>query len=431
MNRLISLSATLAACLMVSVVARAADVASPTTTEMLKQIDGMNFEDLVTRTAGRIDPSRLGDYAGDFDEYWKRARVNFEGKTFEAIVADTTNARNKAVREAARLVPNAMLGNHTAPADLLLVKSPGGAPTSVQAKLGAGGVLDALGDPKYRGMDIVTCRESLDELVARLKKEVAKAGRRGLPLPPEYQRLKDALESGRVWKKLPCGAPLPERSYVEAVSRTHYQAQWTATAKKLAAATDDAARAVAVTDDVVRGATGTAAAEVSQAATVATEAAKAGGAADDVVTTVSTTVSKTVGKTLVRWAGPVAYVYEVGYRGYRVYSTEAEFAAGEISQEEREVEHAGNVGGAAGGVGGASGGAWGGAAVGTMLCPGLGTVAGGVIGGIGGAIGGSYAGEVAAEAAVDAIHATGTTVRAAVRWTGKGLYRAYRWASPW
>lgn len=424
MNRLIALVATLAACLMVSVVARAADVASPATMEMLKQIDGMSREDLVTRTAGKVDPSRFGDYAGDFDEYWKRARMNFEGKTFEAIVADTTNARNKAVREAARLVPNAMLGNHTAPADLLLVKSPGGTPTWVQAKLNADGVLNALGDPKYRGMDVVTCRESLDELVARLKKEVAKAGRRGLPLLPKYQRLKDALESGRVWQKLPCGAPLPERSFVETVSRTHCQAQWNATAKQLAAATDDAARAVAASDDAIRGATVTTTAEVSQAATVAKQAAaKAGGAADDVVTT--------VGRSVVRWAGPVAYAYEVGYRGYRVYSTEAKYAAGEISQEEREVEHAGNAGGAAGGVGGATGGAYGGAAVGTMICPGIGTVAGGVVGAVGGAIGGSHAGEYVAEAAMDAVHATGTTVRGAVRWTRKGLSRVYRSITPW
>lgn len=424
MKRFTFLAAAMAACMMVAPVARSAEVANPTTAVMVQQIDSTRFADLVTRTAGAVNPNRISEYAGDFDEYWKRARVNFEGKTFEAIVADTTNARNKAVREAARLVPNAMLGNHTAPADLLLVKTSGAAPTLVQAKLHASGVIEALGDPKYRGMDVVTCRESLDDLVARLKQETAKAARRELPLAPEYQRLKDALESGRVWKKLPCGAPLPERSHVEAVSRTHYQAQWTATAKQLAAATDDAARAVAATDDVIKGAMATTPAEMSTSATVAKEAvAKVTGAADDVVTTLGTTV--------VRWAGPVATVYEVGYRGYRVYSTESKFAAGQISQEEREVKHAGNVGGAAGGVGGATSGAYGGAAVGSMICPGIGTVAGGVVGGIGGAIGGSYAGQVVAEAAMDAVHATGTTVRGVARWTSKRLYRAYRWASPW
>lgn len=421
MNRFTFLVAAMAACVMVAPVARSAEVANPATSAMVQQIDSMRFEDLVTRTAGTVDPSRIGKYAGDFDEYWKRARVNFEGKTFEAIVADTTNARNKAVREATRLVPNAMLGNHTAPADLLLVKSPGAAPTLVQAKLGTGGVLEALGDAKYRGMEIVTCRESFDELVARLKKEAAKAARRGLPLTPEYQRLQDAIESGRVWKKLPCGAPLPERSYVEAVSRSHCQRQWTTAAKQLAGVTDDTARAVSA---AVRGASDGTAAGTAKAARVAKEAAaQAGGAADDVVAT--------LGKTVVRWAGPVATVYEVGSRGYRVYTTEAKFAAGEISQVKREVEHAGNAGGAAGGIGGATGGAWGGAAVGSMIFPGIGTVAGGVVGGIGGAIGGSYAGQVAAEAAMDAVHATGTTVRAAAGWTGNRLYQAYRWATPW
>jgi hypothetical protein len=424
MNRFIFPAAVMAAYVTIAPAARGAEVATQTIAAMVQQVDSISFNDLITRTAGSVNPSRISEYAGDFDEYWKRARVNFEGKTFEAIVADTTNARNKAVRDAARLVPNAMLGNHTAPADLLFVKSPGATPTMVQAKLGAGGALDALGDPKYRGMDIATCRESLDELVARLKKEAAKATRRGLPLPPEYQRLKDAIDSGRLWEKLPCGAPLPERSYVEAVARKQCQAQWTATVKDAAAGADDAARVVTTANNPVRGAPAATKAITPKAATVAKEAAtQAGGAVDD--------VAMTLGKTVVWWAGPVTTVYEVGNRGYRVYTTEAKFAAGEISQEKREVQHAGNAGGAAGGVGGATGGAWGGAAVGSMICPGIGTVAGGVVGGIGGAIGGSYAGQVAAEAAMGAVHATGTTVRGVARWTGKRLYGAYRWATPW
>lgn len=404
MKRFINLVAAVATCVMVADVVRGADIATTTMDEIVTQIDSMSFQDLVSRTAGEVNPQRIGEYGGEFVDYWKNARVSFEGKTFEAIVADTMNARNKAVHETARLVPNAVLGNHTAPADLLLVKSPGSVPTLVQAKLGADGVLEALGDPKYRGMDIVTCHESLNELDSRLGKEMSKATRRGLPLATEYQRLKDALESGRVWKKLPCGAPLPERSHVEAVSRNHYQGEWNATAKKLAAATDDAALAVATA--------GTTTPKIPKVATVA----KAGGAVDDVVTTLGTNV--------VRWAGPVAIVCEVGYRGY---STEAKFAAGEISQEDREVKHAGSLGGATGGVSGAAGGAYGGAGVGTLICPGIGTVAGGVVGAIGGAIGGSYAGEIVAETAMDAVHATGTTVRG----TGRLLVRIYNYITPW
>ena len=411
MKRFTTLVAAVATCVMVADVVRGADIATTKMDEIVTQIDSMSFRDFVSRTAGEVNPQKIGDYGGDFGNYWKNARVNFEGKTFEAIVADTTNARNKAVHETARLVPNAVLGNNTAPADLLLVKSPGGVPTLVQAKLGADGVLDALGDPKYRGMDIVTCHESRNELDSQLKKEMSKATRRGLPLATKYQRLKDALESGRVWKKLPCGAPLPERSHVEAVSRNHYQGEWNATAKKLAAATDDAALAVATA--------GTTTPKIPKVATVA----KAGGAVDDVVATLGTKV--------VRCAGPVAIVCEVGYRGYRAYSTEAEFAAGEISLEDREVKHAGNVGGATGGVGGAAGGAYGGAVVGTLICPGIGPVVGGVGGGVGGAIGGSYAGEIVAETAMDAVHATGTTVRGAVRWTGKRLSQTYNYITPW
>ena len=69
--------------------------------------------------------------------------------------------------------------------------------------------------------------------------------------------------------------------------------------------------------------------------------------------------------------------------------------------------------------------------VGTLICPGIGTVVGGVVGGVGGAIGGSYAGEIVAETAMDAVHATGTTVRGAVRWTGKRLSQTYNYITPW
>ena len=407
MKRFINLVASVATCVMVADVVRGADIATTTMDEMVTRIDSMSFRDLVSRTAGEVNPQRIGEYGGEFVDYWKNARVSFEGKTFEAIVADTTNARNKAVHETARLVPNAVLGNHTAPADLLLVKSPGGVPTFVQAKLGADGVLDALGNQKYQGMDIVTCHESRNELDSRLKKEMSKATRRGQSLPLKYQQFKDALESDRVWKKLPCGAPLPERSHVEAVSRNHYQGEWNATAKKLAATTDDAALAIATAGPTTP--------KIPNVATVA----KAGGAVDDVVTTLGTNV--------VRWAGPVAIVCEVGYRGYRAYSIEAKFAAGEISQEDREVKHAGSVGGATGGISGAAGGAYGGAAVGTLICPVIGTVVGGVVGGVGGAIGGSYAGEIVAETAMDAVHATGTTVRG----TGRLLGRIYNYITPW
>jgi len=106
-------------------------------------------------------------------------------------------------------------------------------------------------------------------------------------------------------------------------------------------------------------------------------------------------------------AGPVAVALDVGLRIYRSHEVEEAYDKGEITREQRNLEHAKNVTGCVGGWAGACAGAklggTAGAAIGTAICPGVGTAIGGAVGGIAGAIGGYWAGEKAAEAGTGAL----------------------------
>lgn len=117
-------------------------------------------------------------------------------------------------------------------------------------------------------------------------------------------------------------------------------------------------------------------------------------------------------------AVPVAVAVDAGFRVRSGMETERQYAADEITAEQREVTHARNaagmVGGWTGAWAGAELGAMGGGVTGSAVAPGPGTFVGGVVGGLAGGVAGYCGGEVAAEAAaewtVNQVHAAGTTI---------------------
>jgi uncharacterized protein YcfJ len=103
---------------------------------------------------------------------------------------------------------------------------------------------------------------------------------------------------------------------------------------------------------------------------------------------------------------------------------ERRYAKGEITAQQREVEHAKNVAGCAGGWGGACAcgelGATGGTAVGGPIGGGVGAVAGGIAG----YFGGEAVAASAAEWTVNKVHSTSTTIAEATS-------NAWAWAWAW
>jgi len=146
-------------------------------------------------------------------------------------------------------------------------------------------------------------------------------------------------------------------------------------------------------------------------------------------------------------AVPVAVGVDASLRLRDAIETEHKFAAGQITEKQREIEHARNVAGMAGGWGGAIAGAklgaLAGGGLGSCVAPGPGTAVGGGIGAVAGGVAGYLGGETAAEAAAEwtvrKVHATGTTVascagkawrgtKSAARWTADKASAAWAWA---
>lgn len=101
---------------------------------------------------------------------------------------------------------------------------------------------------------------------------------------------------------------------------------------------------------------------------------------------------------------------DVGNRIDVGMKVENQYAAGQISEQKREIEHGKNAAGLIGGWGGAAAGTQGGAMIGAAVGGPFGAAAGAVTGGISGYIVGEEAAEAAAELAIDTVHSAGTTI---------------------
>lgn len=220
------------------------------------------------------------------------------------------------------------------------------------------------------------------------------------------------------------------RLQVHVVRTSHVLGEPTAAVlEQSVACTDDAARLARAALARIAQAAGTTADDLARAATAGSDAVRT---IDDVArageVAAAGRATSTAIRTAARLAVPVAVAVDAGLRVSEGANIEHRFDAGEITQEQREVEHARNAAGMAGGWGGAlvgaKLGAMGGGAAGTAVAPGPGTAigagAGAVAGGVAGYVGGEAAAEAAAEWAVDRVHAAGTTVAAAAQaaWDG-------------
>lgn len=200
----------------------------------------------------------------------------------------------------------------------------------------------------------------------------------------------------------------------------------TAEATRLAKAVlDDFSHATVVgTESVARGATKSAEGGARTASQAVNDAAHSADGALVAAESASGRVLKGVGKLAV----PVAVGIDIGVRAKDAADIEKRFAAGEITQQQREVAHAKNTAGMAGGWGGAAGGAWvageAGAPLAAMTGPAAPYVEGAVVvvGGVAGYYYGEEGAKHAAEWTVNKVHATGTTI-------SKSATGAWNWTS--
>lgn len=340
------------------------------------QPQDQSLDDLLTKTAGDVSPEGVRKYP-DFDAYYQASRGQREGKAFEAIVQDTINRRHAATGVNDRYYATASLGNPHHPADIVHVRG-GKVIGQLQAKLNSNDILSALDDPRYRNMQLVTDQDTYDRLARKLEKKRQSAKTRGVSLDPRFARLEEAIDNGRLWKKFPCGAPLPTRESIATVAKNHARTHHLAKAATTAIAVTPSRKPLPVSKSPIAA------------------PAHAGDLPTSAKTQVATRLMKSAGKTVKKAAPGVGVVLDGAQRLGEVNNTEELYNRGEIDGIERLKQHsetaAKTVGSGVGAWAGAEAGATLGATCGLVLGP-MGAATGGVVGGIGGAVLGATGGE--------------------------------------
>jgi hypothetical protein len=167
-------------------------------------------------------------YGGDFAAYWAKSNGTGQrtGFALEAAIAWRENTRRAKLGQVSRLRVTAAEGLRAAAADLEEVLPDGTVLRRFQVKRGWQAAIRALSDEKYLGMSVITTRESLETIEGEIQKAVAKAQRRGLPLPPKWQIVQESLSDGRLLRRLPGGRPLLRLAAVEKYVYDATSANW-------------------------------------------------------------------------------------------------------------------------------------------------------------------------------------------------------------
>ena len=116
-------------------------------------------------------------------------------------------------------------------------------------------VMNKLSNPKYAGMDILTDQNTADALRKELQREATRAKAIGRKLQPKFAALQDAIDSGRLLKRLPCGAPLPTQDHITKVARNHAQKLFGVQTSKISTTVARSSKVIAGhADDIADGA---------------------------------------------------------------------------------------------------------------------------------------------------------------------------------
>ncbi len=197
-------------------------------------LQAQSMRELVARTAP-ISRDAILKYHGEWESYWLASNMQNQraGKTLEAVYAWRMNAQRARLGIPDRILVTAAEGLPTHPADLVDIASDGTILRKYQTKWGWKSAIKALQDPRYEGMGILTTRDSFSVIEQELRSAEAKAARRGLALSPEWQGVRDAIESGRLpgsW----AGKQLPMAARVERYSLAHVKRYFAAGADRIA-----------------------------------------------------------------------------------------------------------------------------------------------------------------------------------------------------
>ncbi len=205
-----------------------ADAESPTRIDT-RQLT-LSQDELVKAVAGRPSQRAYANYGGNFGRYWQAAESGYTGKTFEAMIMESDNARYARTGQPTRLFSTAVAGQPWHGADLVARTKGNSKEVLYQCKLGWREACTALSDPKYAGMHILTTSDALATIRKELSFAETQAARRGIPLSDFWEQTRRALASGRLMQTTPAGMALPGRQAVSDRARAVVARSWSQTA---------------------------------------------------------------------------------------------------------------------------------------------------------------------------------------------------------
>ena len=182
---------------------------------------------LIRKTMPNIWHSTYVKYAGNFAAYWRVHGRQRAGFGFEAVAAHTGNRSLIRRGQPWHWLVTGVEGSPHNSADLALEDNFGYIRHRRQLKLRIRSLAQArkfLLDPRYKGNVVQTSAESIAYLEGQLKRSVAKAARRGLPLSGDTQIVQEALQKGRLTASIN-GQKISEKHAIAAAKRQIYR-QW-------------------------------------------------------------------------------------------------------------------------------------------------------------------------------------------------------------
>ena len=399
----------------------------------------LSLEETLTQCMGKVSEKALENHP-TFESYWKASQNSRAGFTLEGVFSDTFNRRSLSTAQETRIYPSSTYGLKHAAADLVEVDMNGKVVAQYQCKTYKGDIYKHLDDPKFQNMKFITTQNTLEIMQKELAAAKQSALTRNVALSDKMRSLDEALNSGKLLQKSPCGAPLPTRLHLDSLAKKLTEKLYNQALRErfnflstglkqetIENLKNQPLEAKQVTEKPVSNPKPLPT-TITRVPDKTVKPAPTTTRTNDKVSLDKISTGGQVLKTATKALPVIAVAYEGYQRVNESKNIEEQYSNGSITEEQREVGHVKNV---AGGVGGLTGalvgvgpGAEVGAAIGTIGGPvgiAVGGFLGGVAGGVTGAIvGDKVVGEVAGYA-TNAIHSTGTTVKSVISTTGEWI----------
>ena len=216
--------------------------------EKLNSLNMKRF-DIYKKTIGVPREKAILNSQGIFENYYRRRGPStITGKAFEARSAIRVNRALRNMGKGERVIITALEGFPNDASDLILMASDGRVVQRYQLKIGFQGTIDALLDPKYVDMAIVTPSDQLQAIKTELAKKKSPRG----TLSPKWLAVDQSINNGRLTDQI-AGQKVPTLKQVGASGKLFTHKMYEEELQKIALTPKDVSSEIASSDTVRKG----------------------------------------------------------------------------------------------------------------------------------------------------------------------------------